>query len=88
MDNSGNAYCWGQNNDGQLGDNSPDDSTIAVPISYTSGLTAGTVAQITSGAYHTCALNTSGLAYCWGYDAYGQLGNNNSTTSPSAPIPR
>jgi len=77
VDNAGKAYCWGQNNYGELGNNSATDSSVPVSISTggNGGLTAGTVTQITSGYYHTCAL-AGGLAYCWGYGAFGQRGDN------------
>ena len=32
-----------------------------------------------------CALDSTGLAYCWGDNGYGQLGNN-STTQSSVPV--
>ena len=41
--------------------------------------------QITSNNLHTCALTTTGQAYCWGINRYGQLGNN-STTNSSTPV--
>jgi alpha-tubulin suppressor-like RCC1 family protein len=31
------------------------------------------------GAHHVCALATTGFAYCWGADYYGQAGNGKST---------
>ena len=34
---------------------------------------AETFVQVTSGAYHSCAVTQSGLAYCWGYDIAGQI---------------
>jgi len=53
-----------------------------VPV-YTGGALAGrTLTQIVAGASSTCALDSTGLAYCWGLDSSGQLGNNNTTQSP------
>ena len=78
---SGGAKCWGSNSSGQLGNNSGTSSGIPVDVV---GLTSG-VASLTVGGAHTCAVTTSGGAKCWGYNYYGQLGNN-STTNRSAPV--
>lgn len=67
--------CWGDNSDGQLGDNSTTDRYSAV---NSIGLSAG-VQSITSRGKHSCALTaTSGVA-CWGDNLFGQLGDG--TTS-------
>ena len=44
------------------------------------------------GGQHACAIAASGLAYCWGADGFGQIGNGNRTTAacrfgPGSPTP-
>ena len=86
MIQSGTAYCWGSNSNGQLGDGSTISSTSPVPV-YTGGVLAGrTLTQIVAGASNTCALDSTGAAYCWGLNTSGQLGNNSSLTQSLVPV--
>ncbi len=39
-------------------------------------------AKISAGNSFTCGLTTSGAAYCWGTNYYGQLGDGSQTNSP------
>ena len=81
---SGNAYCWGDDTYGELGNNvtlpgAQQDTPVAV---YTGGALAGvTLTQITSGTDFTCALSTAGAVYCWGLGTSGQLGDSANTSS-------
>jgi len=75
LSTGGGAKCWGSNNDGQLGDNSQTDRLSPRDVS---GLDAGLIA-ITAGIFHTCALTSAGRAKCWGYNAFGQLGDGTVT---------
>lgn len=72
---SGKAYCWGENEVGQVGDDSTIDrfapSAVAGDISFNA---------LDAGYRHTCARATTGTVYCWGANGAGQLGNN--STSP------
>jgi len=64
------ALCWGENNGGQLGDDTLDDSADPRPVS---GLGSG-VLQIAAGYGQTCARLTGGTMKCWGYNNIEQLG--------------
>jgi alpha-tubulin suppressor-like RCC1 family protein len=85
MIRNGKAFCWGGNGSGQLGNNSTADSSVPVAVSTTGALSGVALTQITAGNLSTCALGSTGLAYCWGNDSSGQLGNN-STTQSNVPV--
>jgi alpha-tubulin suppressor-like RCC1 family protein len=89
---NGNVYCWGNNLYGQLGhqpdsivnvDNGctvpPDHAPCGLSPVQVQGLPSG-VTAITAGTYHSCAV-ANGLAYCWGANQYGQLGDGTTTTT-------
>jgi alpha-tubulin suppressor-like RCC1 family protein len=65
----GGVFCWGRNDDGQLGDGSLTPRSLAVRVP---GLAATAVA---AGERHTCAVRDDGLVVCWGADDAGQLGD-------------
>lgn len=69
------AYCWGQDVFGQLGDERKVNSTTPIPVVVDP--VAGTpvkFASLTAGLSHTCGIASTGVAYCWGSNAHGQLG--------------
>jgi len=66
----GTAYCWGSNEDGQVGDGSRGGARLTpVPV-------AGrhTFRELSAGREHTCALTAEGQAFCWGYSPGGGEG--------------
>jgi alpha-tubulin suppressor-like RCC1 family protein len=75
------AYCWGVNTNGQLGNNSTTQSLVPVAVNTAGVLSGKTILSISAGINSTCAVASDNLAYCWGYNATGQLGNNSTTQS-------
>ncbi|MFZ2188749.1 MAG: ELWxxDGT repeat protein [Candidatus Moraniibacteriota bacterium] len=77
LKSDGSVYCWGGNNNGQLGDNSLVQRTAPVQVLGVDGVdTLAGVSQIVARSSHTCALKSDGSVYCWGYNGTGQLGDN------------
>ena len=74
---TGGVKCWGYNGEGQVGDGTTVNRITPIHVS---GLTSG-VLSISSGGNHSCALIESGDVKCWGYNAYGQLGDGTTTDS-------
>jgi hypothetical protein len=78
---SSNAFGWGLNSDGRLGDNTA--TVKSSPVSVVGGFTDWV--QIRGGRFHTAAIRANGTAWAWGFNANGQLGDN-STTSRRSPV--
>lgn len=81
LTDNGGVQCWGTNYDGQLGNGTETDSLTPVPVI---GL-PDPVRQLSAGGLHTCAITITNEVFCWGWNEYGQLGNN-SNTSSSTPV--
>jgi alpha-tubulin suppressor-like RCC1 family protein len=92
---AGVTYCWGSNAFGQLGvgtTTGPEQcptslgpvSCSTTPVLVSGGLSVDTVV---TGRQQICAIksNANGAVYCWGNNAYGQLGNG-TTSASSTPI--
>jgi alpha-tubulin suppressor-like RCC1 family protein len=84
LTSSGDAYCWGDNERGQLGNGEVDLTPHPVPVPVSGQLT---FTALTAGlGRHTCGLTGPGAAYCWGENAFGALGDG-STNDHSVPVP-
>lgn len=76
--NDSTVYAWGDNNYGQLGDGTNNNSSAPIQVPGLSNIIA--VSGGTAG-YHSIALRADGTVWTWGRNSEGQLGdatNNNS----------
>ena len=72
-------YCWGNALRVALGNGINQPSSLPVRIAV-----GGTkFKDVAPGEMHTCALTTSGAAYCWGANGSGQLGDGSKRPRPT-----
>jgi alpha-tubulin suppressor-like RCC1 family protein len=76
----GSVYCWGDNENGELGDGTTTNRSVPVRAGSIS-----TAVSMSAGEYHSCALLADGTAQCWGASAYGQVGDG-TTADTSSPV--
>jgi alpha-tubulin suppressor-like RCC1 family protein len=78
-------WCWGGNDQGELGDGSFEQRYE--PVEVSPSLRFGALA---GGATHACAFTLEHRLLCWGTDVYGQLGNGEipKTKRPFFPTPQ
>lgn len=73
---SGSVWCWGQGDQGQLGNSTTFlSSQVPVLVKKFDGTELTGVNQISNGQFYTCALTTAGAVWCWGMNTNGQLGD-------------
>ena len=81
LTDNGIAYAWGDNSLGELGD-----GTIvsrSSPTIVVGGITNWS--QVDAGSTHSVGVTTNGIAYAWGSNLFGKLGDN-TTVSKSSPV--
>lgn len=79
------AYCWGSNQDGTLGDGTSDSWSTA-PRRVAGQLR---FREVSGGNGHACGVTSASDAYCWGgVNQYGALGDGTTTprTLPTAVV--
>jgi alpha-tubulin suppressor-like RCC1 family protein len=77
------VWCWGANDQGQLGDGTTTNRPAPVKIQGTTKFTA-----LASAAGNTfCGLAEDGKAWCWGDNTTGQLGTGSGAVGTDSPTP-
>jgi alpha-tubulin suppressor-like RCC1 family protein/photosystem II stability/assembly factor-like uncharacterized protein len=90
LDKFGGVWAWGSAQDGKLG-NGDTGSHWPTPVRVLSGEQGGQmylegIVGVSAGTNHSIALDKKGFVYTWGSTQYGQLGNNNTSDTFSAPV--
>ena len=75
----GTLWLWGRNSYGQLGTN--DTTHRSSPVQTISA--GNNWKQVSAMRYHSCAIKTDGTLWTWGFNQYGQLGDNTGVTKSS-----
>jgi alpha-tubulin suppressor-like RCC1 family protein len=75
------AFCWGENNSGQLGDGTRTWRPRPVRV-----LSTRAWKQLSGGGAHTCGVTRTDEVFCWGSNDQGQLGNG-TTIGRTSPAP-
>ncbi|NCQ59708.1 MAG: hypothetical protein GW913_03445 [Myxococcales bacterium] len=81
---TGDLYCWGRNDRGQLGNGGLVDQAIPSLVPRLFGIWI----QVAAGVNHTCGIDSSGVnVSCWGDNTFGQLGQAPDASPHSSPMP-
>lgn len=81
IDVNGNLWGWGNNSEGQLGNNSTNIAKTPIPI-----LNGTKIQKVSVGGYYFIAIDENENVWvCGANGTYGKLGNN-STTDVKVPI--
>ncbi|KIG12810.1 Molybdopterin oxidoreductase, iron-sulfur binding subunit [Enhygromyxa salina] len=78
---SGEAYCWGSSEFGQLGYGNTNNIGDDEPPNAGGPLDVGAgIRVLDAGFFHTCVVNELNELRCWGNNDAGQLGQGNTNT--------
>ncbi len=82
LDSNGKVYTWGENNYGQLGNETNEDSNVPICISDIEGnaLNGKNIVELQS-SYTVIAIDSEGKVYTWGANWDGQLTNGTNQNS-------
>ncbi|NDI34413.1 RCC1 domain-containing protein [Chengkuizengella sediminis] len=76
LDDNGEVWSWGRNEDGQLGDGTLEDKFTPVPVLVDNeGNKLSNISAISAGYNHSLAMDDDGKIWAWGGNYYGQLGD-------------
>jgi alpha-tubulin suppressor-like RCC1 family protein len=77
----GRAYCWGTNDEGQLGDGTMEPRARPVWVAPFED-----VVDVSAGYTHSCLVRANSDVYCWGKNDRGQLGDGTKVNRREASV--
>ena len=81
------AYCWGRNYYGQIGNGTSSTSTTYSTPQAVNTNTVTSYSSLSVGSNFACGLRSgTGAAYCWGRGDLNQLGNGTRLTIVHYPL--
>jgi alpha-tubulin suppressor-like RCC1 family protein len=102
MGGRGPLWCWGRDQEGQLGTGlttTPERNPVIDSAQPGTGKTINTepnpviasvfgneAIEVATGFYHTCAHRGDGILWCWGYNRDGELGDGTIDTPKPNPV--
>ncbi|HEY5936270.1 MAG TPA: hypothetical protein VIU61_16580, partial [Kofleriaceae bacterium] len=78
------VWCWGANDDGQLGIGDLDDRALAEQVITTANAPLGDIVSVAGGEDFACARTASGGIFCWGENEANQIGDGTVVERPKA----
>jgi alpha-tubulin suppressor-like RCC1 family protein len=77
------VYCWGENSYNTLGQAVYTGIPSALPVPSVYGAGSGVIKVVSSNSASVrCVLLSGGTVNCWGYNWYGNIGDNTTTNRP------
>ncbi len=84
LKSDGTVWTWGANFNGKLGIGETNDVRELTPVEVHGPGNVGlfnSVKAVMGGEIHNVALKSDGTVWCWGWNAFGQLGNGTTNDS-------
>lgn len=84
---NGTAWCWGNQNNGKLGNGVTTNADQSTPVQVGTGGTVYTDwLQVTTQYGSICGVRQNGEAWCWGVGSSGEMGNGTTTSANGYPV--